>query len=211
MQKTLSIHDNTFVLDPCGAIFWQEKDMLLIADVHLGKVGHFRKYGAAVPNVAASDNFKKLNKVADRYEAASICFLGDLFHSALNIEWKLFEKWVGGRTEKILLIAGNHDIISPLRFEALNISIYSEAVVGPFLLTHHPEERAGLFNFCGHIHPGIKLGGAGRQLLKLSCFFKTENQLILPAFGIFTGNYYLKAETGDEVFAITQEEVIQVC
>ena len=112
--------------------------------------------------------------------------------------------------ETLILIAGNHDIISPVKYEKLDIDIYSEFQSNGFLLTHHPEDREGFFNFCGHIHPGIRLGGIGRQVLKLSCFFKTENQLILPAFGTFTGNYYLEPQPGNQVFAITKNEVIPI-
>lgn len=184
--------------------------MLLIADVHLGKVSHFRKHGSAVPAKAIHKNFTELNKVVKYFNPEIICFLGDLFHSSLNTEWQLFKKWVEKTNKKIVLIAGNHDIISPVKYEELNIKIYSEWVLKNFLLTHHPEEREGLFNFSGHIHPGIRLSGFGGRSLKLSCFFQTENQLILPAFGTFTGNFYLEPKPGDQVFAITKNEVILV-
>lgn len=210
MTQEISIQKNTFTMHPSGGMLWHEKRMLLIADVHLGKVSHFRKHGSAVPLRAVAANFDQLTRVADYYQAQSICFLGDLFHSSLNTEWKLFEKWVRSREETLILIAGNHDIISPVKYENLDIDIYSEFQSNGFLLTHHPEEREGFFNFCGHIHPGIRLGGIGRQVLKLSCFFKTENQLILPAFGTFTGNYYLEPQPGNQVFAITKNEVIPI-
>lgn len=210
MNKTLRIHNNTFILHPCGVVFWEEKSTLLIADVHLGKISHFRKYGSAVPAAAIAENFKQLTHVADYFNPKMICFLGDLFHSSINAEWNLFEKWVASRSENILLIAGNHDIINSLKYEDLDIAIHSEWILETFLLTHHPEEREGYFNFSGHIHPGIKLGGFGGQILRLSCFFKSPNQLILPAFGNFTGNYYLDPKEGDEVFAITKKEVIRV-
>lgn len=211
MHPTIDILNNTFTLHPCGALYWEDKKTLLIADVHLGKISHFRKYGSAVPTKAISQNFKQLSKTVDYFNPDIICFLGDLFHSSLNVEWKLFEDWVSSRKEKVVLVAGNHDIISPAKYDALGIKIYSEVVLEPFLLTHHPEEREDYFNFSGHIHPGIRLGGLGKQMLQLSCFFKTQNQMILPAFGNFTGNYYLDPQEGDEVFAVTKNEVIQVC
>ena len=37
--------------------------MLLIADVHLGKVTHFRKYGAAIPANAAFQNLEKFTMI----------------------------------------------------------------------------------------------------------------------------------------------------
>ena len=210
MTQTISIHTNHFILHPLGGIFWKEKSMLLIADVHLGKVSHFRKYGSAVPHAAITYNFDNLDTLIDFFQPDRICFLGDLFHSSLNMEWKLFEDWMCSRREIVVLVAGNHDIISPTLYEGCGVKIHQEIQLGPFLLTHHPEIREGFFNFSGHIHPGIKLFGPGRQVLKLSCFFKTEDQLILPAFGTFTGNYYLDPKPGDSVYAVTKNEVILV-
>ena len=73
-----------------------------------------------------------------------------------------------------------------------------------------PTEREGFFNFCGHIHPGIKLKGIGRQYLNLSCFFQKPNQMILPAFGEFTGNFYLVPTEKDLVYGISKEGVFEV-
>ncbi|MFL1894261.1 ligase-associated DNA damage response endonuclease PdeM [Aquimarina sp. 2-A2] len=211
MPDSYKILNNTFSFHPCGGLYWQETDMLLIADVHLGKVSHFRKHGSAVPQKAIQKNFDRLDAIIKQFDPAVITFMGDLFHSSLNSEWHLFETWVAKhQNRKMVLIAGNHDIISPLKYETLKIHISDEWAIGTFLLTHHPETRAGFFNFCGHIHPGVRLQGLGRQVLKLPCYFKTADQMILPAFGEFTGLYMLTPEATDEVFALTKDEVIKV-
>lgn len=207
---TITIKDQNFTLHPSGAAFWQEKKMLLISDVHLGKVSHFRKYGAAVPQKAVQKNFELLTKAVVQFKPTLICFLGDLFHSSLNKEWQLFETWVSEQKAELLLVAGNHDIISPLKYEKIDVQVLAELEIDGFLLTHHPEERAALFNFSGHIHPAIRLHGAGRQTLRLRCFFKSENQMIFPAFGEFTGSHTLKPSKKNEVFAIAKDEVFQV-
>ena len=207
---TITIKDQNFTLHPSGAAFWQEKKMLLISDVHLGKVSHFRKYGAAVPQKAVQKNFELLTKAVVQFKPTLICFLGDLFHSSVNKEWQLFETWVSKQKAELLLVAGNHDIISPLKYEKIDVQVLAELEIDGFLLTHHPEERAALFNFSGHIHPAIRLHGAGRQTLRLRCFFKSENQMIFPAFGEFTGSHTLKPSKKNEVFAIAKDEVFQV-
>lgn len=184
--------------------------MLLISDVHLGKVTHFRKYGAAVPQKAVQKNFELMTEAIEFFNPKTICFLGDLFHSSLNKEWELFEQWVAETEVEIILVAGNHDIISPLKYEGLNIQVVKEISADGFLLTHHPEEREGFFNFSGHIHPAIRLRGAGRQTLRLPCFFKSKHQMIVPAFGEFTGSHTLKPSKKNEVFAVTKEAVFQV-
>ncbi|MBC7606079.1 MAG: ligase-associated DNA damage response endonuclease PdeM [Burkholderiales bacterium] len=210
MTLTIQIQQQRFLLHASGAIFWKDKNMLLISDVHLGKVAHFRKHGIAIPNETIFENFIRLTKVVNFFKPQSIVFLGDLFHSKINKEWDLFSSWTQSISAKIFLIEGNHDIVAKYKYTDLQIEIFKEWVVDGFLLTHYPEERQGVYNFCGHIHPGIKLKGSGKQSLKLPCFFQSEKQLILPAFGEFTGNFYLTPKGNDNVYAITKDEVILV-
>lgn len=210
MTQNIQIYDQSFVLHPSGSLFWEEKSALMISDVHLGKVSHFRKYGAAVPQKAIQANFELMDEVVELFDPNNIYFLGDLFHSHINSEWNLFEEWTSKSKSKIILINGNHDIISPLKYEALGIKIQDELVAKDFLLTHHPEERENHFNFCGHIHPAVKIQGSGKQSLRLPCFFKSSNQLILPAFGKFTGSFTLKPTKKDQVFAIAEGMIIKI-
>jgi DNA ligase-associated metallophosphoesterase len=204
------INNQNFVLHQSGAAFWEEKKILLISDVHLGKVSHFRKHGIGIPPEAVLANFERLQNVLHLFEPITIIFLGDLFHSKINNEWDLFTDWTKSHSHRIFLVEGNHDIISKKYYAALNIEIYSELVIDNFLLTHHPKEENGMFNFCGHIHPGIQLRGMGRQFLSLPCFFKKPNQMIFPAFGEFTGNYSLTPTEDDQVYALTKDEVIAI-
>jgi DNA ligase-associated metallophosphoesterase len=210
MTHPIQLHGQSFQMHFSGALFWVEKSMLLISDVHLGKISHFRKYGAAVPQQAIQQNFDTLNTAVEFFKPKVITFMGDLFHSSLNSEWVLFEDWVYSITSEMILVSGNHDIISPLKYENLHIKVISELVLDSFLLTHHPEERDGFFNFSGHIHPAIKLTGLGRQSVRLPCFYKTESQMILPAFGEFTGTYTLEPCSGCEVFALLGDSVLPV-
>jgi DNA ligase-associated metallophosphoesterase len=209
-SQRILIAEQHLVLHPSGVVYWEEEGVLLISDVHLGKVTHFRKYGAAIPQEVIQKNFEVLQDCLSLYKPKTVCFLGDLFHSSLNREWQLFESWVHKSAVKIILIAGNHDIISPLKYENLGISLVTELIWGPFLLTHYPEERVDLFNLSGHIHPAVRLRGKGRQSLRLPCFFKNKHQMILPAFGAFTGTHVLKKKGEDEVYAIADAMVIKI-
>jgi uncharacterized protein len=208
MTKLVTILEQEFVLHSSGAMFWKEEELLVISDVHLGKISHFRKFGSAVPQSAVQANFQKLNEVLEVFQPRKLVFLGDLFHSTLNKEWLLFEAWMHTISIEVILVEGNHDIISPLKYEALGVQLLQEMFLKNFLLTHHPDERSGFFNFSGHLHPGVKLYGLGRQSLKLPCFFKSKHQMILPAFGEFTGKHILEPKNGDEVYVVTKEEVI---
>jgi DNA ligase-associated metallophosphoesterase len=208
MTKSIDILGQTFILHPSGAMYWKEENLLVISDVHLGKVAHFRKHGSAIPQQALKGNFLKLDLVTAFFDPEKIIFLGDLFHSYINNEWQYFEQWIGNFSAEVILVEGNHDVISPLKYEELGVQVIPELIIGDFLFTHHPEERTGFFNFSGHIHPGVRINGMARQQLKLPCFFRSTNQMILPAFGEFTGKYLLEPKAGDEVYVVTKEEVI---
>jgi DNA ligase-associated metallophosphoesterase len=211
MTITRKIIKQEFVFHPSGALFWVERKMLLIADVHLGKVTHFRKAGVAVPAESKVKNFEKLDEMIAFFKPAIVCFLGDLFHSDINTEWHLFEDWKKSVQAGVILIAGNHDVIDPEKYESIGVHVFDEMTLGDFLFTHHPKERERVFNFCGHIHPAVKLHGAGRQWLTLPCFFHKPHQLILPAFGQFTGNHVLVPDAHDCVYAIAKDEIMVVC
>ena len=210
MTLALTIEDQHFDLHPSGALYWQDKQMLLIADVHLGKVAHFRKHGAAIPAELGEVNFQNLDAVIAHYEPTFVCFLGDLFHSSLNSDWLAFEAWVQDQQTQFILVTGNHDIISHHKFEQLGFEVCDSWEDAEFLFTHHPTETTNRFNIAGHIHPGVRMRGAGLQSIRLACFFKSERQMILPAFGIFTGKHILAPKTGDQVYALVQGEVVCV-
>ena len=210
MTLEITIFEDTFTLHPTGALYWNAPQILLISDVHLGKVSHFRKSGAAVPRGAIHKNFDLLNEVISYFNPLEVYFMGDLFHSYLNGEWQLFETWIRKQKHNTTLITGNHDIISPLKFESLGIRVCPVLRKHPFFFTHHPSEENGYFNFSGHLHPAVRLRGMGRQSLRLPCFFRNENQLILPAFGEFTGTHVMSPRKKDQVYAIASNEVIDV-
>lgn len=210
MVHPLLIRGQHFDMHFSGVLFWKEPGLLFVSDLHLGKISHFRKYGAAIPTAAIPQNFDHLDECISHFSPSSICFLGDLFHSYLNAEWQLFETWVQKICCKMVLVTGNHDIISPHKYEALGIQVAPEVAMDGFLFTHQPEEREGYFTVSGHIHPAVRIRGTGRQSLRLPCFFMSPRQLILPAFGSFTGMHTMEKTAGDEVFAIADRQVIKI-
>lgn len=210
MTLEIEINNREFVLHNSGALYWKGQEMLLVSDVHLGKISHFRKHGSALPTQPIFKNFSKLDKLVDHFAPQKICFLGDLFHSSMNREWLLFEQWRNRTALPIVLVAGNHDIVDRKKYEELHIPVVNEWLLDGFLLTHFPEEREGLYTISGHIHPSIVLAGEGRQFLKLPCFFQSPFQIILPAFGEFTGTFAMELRQGDTAYVLTKEEVIAI-
>jgi len=191
-------------------MYWPKEEMLIVADLHLGKIDHFRKHGSALPNLSNAVDYIHLEQNINEFKPQRLVFLGDLFHSTLNKSWFIFEQWVHRQPVEFILVIGNHDIIPVKRFEDLGFSIEYNLDISGFSLTHIPEDKEDLFNFCGHVHPGFRLRGKGRQQLKLSCFYQKANQMILPAYGSFTGNYYVKPEEDEHIYVLTEDSVLKV-
>ena len=209
-MKRIHIHENNFDLHPSGAVYWVEKKTLMLADVHLGKVAHFRKNGIAVPREAEGAFYKKITLLFNEFEVKRLLFLGDLFHSFQNNEWHLFSAWVKKQQSTLILIEGNHDVIPAWKFEQLGMTITSNLSEDTFYFSHFPSEKEEYFVFCGHVHPGVKLKGAGLQQLKMPCFYQSQNQLILPAFGAFTGLHILTPKESDRIYVTSGKEVMEI-
>jgi uncharacterized protein len=56
--------------------------------------------------------------------------------------------------------------------------------------------------FSGHVHPGIRIRGMGKQCLQFPCFYFGAEYAILPAFGRFTGTVSIDPMPESNVFAI---------
>jgi DNA ligase-associated metallophosphoesterase len=209
----IEIANEQMVLFPQKVLFWKKPRILLLADLHLGKVNHFRKSGIAVPSKANDHNVELFVDVVNLTKPQRIICLGDLFHSHYNAEWEIFGEVVKHFSAVAFeLVLGNHDIMSERQYERKGIRVYDELSEGPFLLTHHPLEEIpeSQYNIAGHIHPGIHLVGKGRQSMTLPCFYFGSRQALLPAFGMFTGLAVIAPKKDDKVFVVAENKVMLV-
>lgn len=210
----LSLRDFAFELLSQKAIYWPSEKILLIADLHLGKVNHYRKAGYPVPTKANDENTGILIDLLNHYKPERMIFLGDLFHSHYNEEWEVLGQVIRHfSATSFELVMGNHDIMSTLQYDRHGVKIHAEILqIGNLALTHEPMEvlPPEVYNLAGHIHPGARLLGKGRQALLLPCFYFGKKQGILPAFGSFTGLYPVRVSKGDQIFVIADGDVIEV-
>jgi uncharacterized protein len=209
----VEIFGEQMTLFPQKALFWKNEHILLLADLHLGKVNHFRKSGIAVPSKAGDHNLELLVEVISLARPKRIVFLGDLFHSYYNTEWEAFGEVVKHYAGiSFDLVLGNHDVMSERQYERKGIRVYDDLVIGSFLFTHHPLDDipGGLYNMAGHIHPGVHLTGKGRQSVTLPCFYFGTRQALLPAFGNFTGLAKIAPKKEDKVFVVADNKIMMV-
>jgi uncharacterized protein len=200
-------------LFPQRAVYWNSKRMLFLADLHLGKINHFRRAGIPVPLKANDRNLEALIDLINLTKPGRVICLGDLFHSHYNPEWEVFGELVKHfNSSSFELVLGNHDIMSDLQYIRKGIVIHETLSIDPFIFTHHPLKEVSLqqYNLSGHLHPGVNLKGKGRQSVTLPCFYFGEQAGLLPAFGAFTGIARIFPKKNDKVFAIVEDKVIEV-
>lgn len=215
MPRTVDVEilEEQFGLYPQKAIFWRAQNALLLSDLHLGKINHFRKAGIPVPAKANDHNLEILIDLIGACKPERIICLGDLFHSHYNTEWEVFGEVVKHFSDiRFDLVAGNHDIMGLYQYQRKGILWHNTLRIGNFLLTHHPMEEVpnGTYNIAGHIHPGVSLRGKGRQSMTLPCFCFSRTQALLPAFGMFTGLARIAPKKDDRIFIVADDKVIAV-
>lgn len=193
-----------------GALYWARKRWLIISDLHLGKGMHFRKKGMAVPAHMDTIDIKRLAALIEDLKPHQVILLGDLFHSDYNVAWERFAQFTCDyRAGLFVLVRGNHDILSEWDYARSNMKIVDDIDASPFYFTHHPTLVEDKINVCGHIHPGIVLRGKARQSTRLPAFFFRANQIIMPAYGRFTGSVNLKIKEDDYIILIVENILLE--
>lgn len=194
-------------------VVWvKEKKSILIADLHFGKAAHFRKSGIPIPEPIHDSDLFALSDLFERLKPKSVYFLGDIFHSDWNDQWTILNDFLSEfKTISFHLVLGNHDVLSDSFYSYSCFIIHPKPIyLDLLLLSHEPENQIeeGILNICGHIHPGMKMRAKARQSLRFPCFYLRKGQLILPAFGHFTGLAMVKPKKDEKIFAITPDRVI---
>ena len=227
MQSPVShkIFNQQFWLTTDRTMYWEEEKALIVSDLHFGKTGHFRKSGIGVPANVYTEDLQRLVVQIQHFQPRQLIIVGDMFHSHANRELELFLKW---RTDlsgiKMHLVLGNHDILKEDWYNKAGIDLSRQTLsLQQFHFIHditeqHPIPSTGnvssnieyLYSFSGHIHPGIRIQGAGRQSLCFPCFYFGKKYAVLPAFSRFTGVAMIRPEKEEAVFAIVNKSLIRL-
>jgi DNA ligase-associated metallophosphoesterase len=208
--------EESFLLHPSRCLYWEKEKALILSDLHLGKTGHFRKEGIAVPQQVYREDLRRLFEVIHFFKPREVLLVGDLFHSKANKEWEWFAKWRNDfSATDFTLILGNHDKLPAGIAEQMRLTLVNELIKNNLLLVHNPEDfdtsSADIKGkICGHIHPAIILPTGLRQSARLPCFHFSQTNCTLPAFSLFTGTHAIKPRAKDDVFAIADGKIIRI-
>lgn len=210
IEQSIDFCNSKFILTNQRAVFWPAQMALLLSDLHLGKAAHFRKNGIALPTQVTMQDIQRLKNLIEHYQATQVMVVGDLLHAGANTEVKLLQELIHQYPgTKFILIKGNHDRFPDYALMDMGIqSIYDTLHINGIDLIHQqPKENS--VSITGHIHPGISLQFPDKKKLSLPCYVVTSNQLILPAFSLFTG-LDTRAADGATYYAFYEEGIFKI-
>lgn len=198
-----------FLILPEAAVFWPDQEALILADLHLGKAHVFQRHGLAVPFGASFADLAKIAYMCRRYPIKKLWILGDLIHGEIQNEalWQAFSEQLQAlNLDEYILIEGNHDR-KILKLDFLKKIKFLEK--SSIIFSHQSIERYNpKFSIFGHVHPVYRLNVDG-QNLRLKCFVRSPDKLILPSFGEFTGGY-LVTKNENDIFVIAEQKIFQL-
>jgi len=179
-----SLNETDLEALPSGALWWPDRRLLCVSDLHLGKSERIaRRGGTLLPPYDTTETLSRLRSEIDAKDPAEVICLGDSFDD-VNAEYamtagdqRLVLAMLAGR--RWIWIAGNHDP-GPVRMGGTWIAEYD---VGPLLFRHIAKDDAQRGEVSGHFHPKARVPGHRSR----PCFLVDTRRVILPAFGAYTG------------------------
>lgn len=190
------------------AVYWPARRLLLVADLHLGKGDVFRRHGIAVPRGGTGQDLARLDRLLAQTGASRLMLLGDVVHGPINpAHWQAqWRQWRGQHAGLcVQAVRGNHD--RALDRGRLGIELLGGAVEEDGLWLRHDPVDDGRPTLCGHLHPVVRLPGLARAL---PVFHGRREQLVLPAFGAFTGGWRVRPGPDVLLVACNGEQLLRL-
>lgn len=179
------------------------KKNLIFADLHLGYEEILNMQGMMIPRFQYKKIIEKIEKIFSMCDAETAVINGDLKHGFGGIssqEWKEtldFLDFLGERFKKIILVKGNHDILTGKIAEKKNVEMKEYYISGGILIAHGhviPEIGETLMDkiktiVIAHDHPCVGLRESGR-IEKVKCFlsgkWRNKNLIVMPSLNFIT-------------------------
>ena len=219
-MKVINFNNHKFKINNDGILFWLEKKIAIVSDLHLEKGSSFASLGQFIPPYDSEETLKKLINFLKTHEVQTIILLGDTFHDggALNrmsSKVKLiFDSLV--ENYEIVFVLGNHEN----KMKSPYIKFYERYIVDDIHFLHEAvlEKK---YQISGHFHPVASLKINSKKITE-KCLIHSENYIIMPAFGEFTrglninnpvfkpflnSNYYIYFLTKKSVYKFASHDI----
>lgn len=175
------------MLDPMGALFWPERRLLAVSDLHLEKGSSFARRGMLLPPWDTHATIDRLTLLLRRWSPATVVALGDSFHDAGGSD-----RLPAGEQQRLqamtqahrfIWVQGNHDPRPPDGLGGEWVETHTE---GATVFRHQAIAGADPGEIVGHHHPKATIEARTGPVSR-PCFVFDGRRLMLPAFGAYTG------------------------
>jgi uncharacterized protein len=196
----VQVAGTTLLADPDGALYWPDEKLLVAADLHLEKGSAFARRGVLLPPYDTASTLARLARLVEHYAPRMLIALGDSFHDdrgPLRMSDLDRIKLKGlQRGRDWVWIAGNHDPHLPADIGG---RFADTLAIGALTFRHEPSERAADGEIAGHLHPVARVAQRGRAVSR-RCFATDGRQLVMPAFGAYTGGLNVRDQAISRLF-----------
>lgn len=202
-SKSVLIDDEEFIFDCRRVIYWPRRKILLAADLHWGKTQYLRNHGIAVSDAVLDADLERLGHIFQDYEISNFIVLGDLVHHEKALSPSIIEKINTFREKnpvELILVKGNHDRYTEFP-SSWGLVEETHLRIDQFLLVHDQKKREKSYQFCGHIHPMMRLS-TSLDSLRLPSFMLLEKACYLPAYSHLTGGKDMKLLRGEKALVL---------
>ena len=183
---------------PQGALWWADRSVLVVSDLHFEKGSFYAAGGQMLPPYDTSATLSQVESLVAAYQPETCLSLGDSFHDVraelrLDASAQARIKTLTSLTDWIW-VEGNHDPAPPA---LLGGRAEKTVRLGCLVFRHEPTGEVG--EVAGHLHPVSKVVSRGRSV-RTKCFAADNTRLIMPALGALTGGLNVLDDAFSKLF-----------
>jgi DNA ligase-associated metallophosphoesterase len=185
----IALAGTTVDLRSSGALYWPDRSLLCIADLHLGRAERLaRAAGDLLPHFDSLDTLDRLETEIMRLRPRLVVGLGDCFDDLAGVRdlrdtvILRIGRLAAGR--RWIWVGGTHDP-GPLEIPGTRLAELRLGLLN-FRDVALPRLGAGGGEVSSHFHPLARLTRDGARLTR-RCFLVDGRRAVLPAFGSYGG------------------------
>jgi DNA ligase-associated metallophosphoesterase len=184
-----------FIMDGGGILFWPARSLLIVSDLHLEKGSYFASMCQPLPVYDTLDTLNRLQIIIEKYQPEHVVALGDNMHDAKALQRMMpqdlaYLKKLCSSVNQWSWIVGNHDKDDYSTSVLSGMNFYNVITIDNIVLSHDYCQDVE-YQIIGHYHPKISVKTKIRGV-NGKCFVVTDNKILMPAFGSYTGGLDVK-------------------
>jgi len=208
--RTIGFAGQSLELGSEKTLLWREKELLVAADLHLGRALTRGAAGKTDALAADSATLQRLARVVRESNARKLLILGDFVHGREAVVASLIRvvaEWRKTVNAEVLLVRGSYDHLPAPILNRWDVEPVGDTLlVEPLRFRYKPAADRPQPQICGHLHPCARLSKTADSM-KLPCFVVEPALLLMPSFGVLPDGYEVSEKVNRVFYVISDGEV----